>query len=268
MYIDNISTHTHAIHSAVAHYTATRHSATQCNTQCNTLQHTATHSATHWQDIYTHTCNSQRCNRSCNRSWSYRVATMGILCISRNLQVSFHKFATNYRALLQKLTYDDKASSASSPPCSGFLSPIITERCSGYLKNKGLLLFKVLYTVNAQEQYALKLRVSFRKKKNMNCRAFSREATCQDKIPYFMWWMNKKVVHMSTCSNIEHVLYLYTSTWSICIHEVYKYRTCSIFTHFVYKYRTCSIFIHVVHRCRTCSILIHERYNYRTRGSV
>jgi len=33
------------------------------------------------------------------------------------LQVSFHKRATNYRSLLQKMTYEDKASYASSPPC-------------------------------------------------------------------------------------------------------------------------------------------------------
>jgi len=33
------------------------------------------------------------------------------------LQVSFHKKATDYRALLQKMTYKDKASYRSSPPC-------------------------------------------------------------------------------------------------------------------------------------------------------
>ena len=34
------------------------------------------------------------------------------------LQVIFRKRATNYRALLRKMTYTDKASSASTPPCS------------------------------------------------------------------------------------------------------------------------------------------------------
>jgi len=34
-----------------------------------------------------------------------------------NLQVIFGKRATNYRALLRKMTYKDKASYASSPPC-------------------------------------------------------------------------------------------------------------------------------------------------------
>jgi len=33
------------------------------------------------------------------------------------LQVIFHKRATNYRALLRKMTYKDKASYESSPPC-------------------------------------------------------------------------------------------------------------------------------------------------------
>ena len=33
------------------------------------------------------------------------------------LRVSFRKRATNYRALLQKITYEDKASYESSPPC-------------------------------------------------------------------------------------------------------------------------------------------------------
>jgi len=33
------------------------------------------------------------------------------------LQVIFHKKATNYRALLRKMTYEDKASCGSSTPC-------------------------------------------------------------------------------------------------------------------------------------------------------
>jgi len=34
------------------------------------------------------------------------------------LQVIFHKRATNYRALWQKMTYEDMASYDSTPPCS------------------------------------------------------------------------------------------------------------------------------------------------------
>jgi len=33
------------------------------------------------------------------------------------LQVNLHKRATNYRALVQKMTYEDKASYDSTPPC-------------------------------------------------------------------------------------------------------------------------------------------------------
>jgi len=36
------------------------------------------------------------------------------------LQVIFRQRATNYRALLQKMTYNDKASYGSSPPCSKY----------------------------------------------------------------------------------------------------------------------------------------------------
>ena len=34
------------------------------------------------------------------------------------MQVIFRKRATNYRALLQNMTYEDKASHDSTPPCS------------------------------------------------------------------------------------------------------------------------------------------------------
>jgi len=41
------------------------------------------------------------------------------------LQVSFHKRATNYRALLQKMTYTDKASYESSPACTHIWQPFV-----------------------------------------------------------------------------------------------------------------------------------------------
>ena len=54
-----------------------------------------------------------------NQSHDSAVADTGwrrlIGCLK--LQVIFHK-ATNYRALLQKMTYKDKASNGSSPPCT------------------------------------------------------------------------------------------------------------------------------------------------------
>jgi len=38
------------------------------------------------------------------------------------MQVSFHKRATNSRALLRKMTHKDKASYESSPPCKAHRS--------------------------------------------------------------------------------------------------------------------------------------------------
>ena len=37
---------------------------------------------------------------------------------SPKLQIIFHKRATKYRALLRKMTYKDKGSYESSPPCT------------------------------------------------------------------------------------------------------------------------------------------------------
>ena len=55
--------------------------------------------------------------------YTYNLSTGWRRCIRcLKLQVSFHKSATNYRALLRKMTYKDKASYASSPPCSCVLS--------------------------------------------------------------------------------------------------------------------------------------------------
>ena len=36
---------------------------------------------------------------------------------SPKLQIIFHKRATKYRSLFQKMTYKDKGSDESSPPC-------------------------------------------------------------------------------------------------------------------------------------------------------
>jgi len=61
--------------------------------------------------------------------WSGRVPTTKaddtgwrrpIGCLK--LQVIFRKRATNYRALLRKMTYEDKASYDSAPPCTHMLS--------------------------------------------------------------------------------------------------------------------------------------------------
>ena len=43
---------------------------------------------------------------------------------SPKLQIIFHKRATEYRSLLRKMTYKDKGSYESSPPCSLFHAQI------------------------------------------------------------------------------------------------------------------------------------------------
>jgi len=47
---------------------------------------------------------------------------------SPKLQIIFHKRATKYRALLRKMTYRDKASYESSPPCTYLSTDIIREK--------------------------------------------------------------------------------------------------------------------------------------------
>jgi len=45
---------------------------------------------------------------------------------SPKLQIIFHKRATKYRSLLQKMTYKDKGSYESSPPCNSTIAAIQT----------------------------------------------------------------------------------------------------------------------------------------------
>ena len=72
--------------------------------------------------MYVFYCTHAECNvRMCttktptncckNKEWRRRIG--GLM-----LWVSFRKRATNYRALLQKMTFEDKASYGSWPPCS------------------------------------------------------------------------------------------------------------------------------------------------------
>jgi len=49
--------------------------------------------------------------------WEYKTKEWRRLIGSPKLQVTFHKRATKYRALLRKMTYKDKGSYESSPPC-------------------------------------------------------------------------------------------------------------------------------------------------------
>jgi len=50
-------------------------------------------------------------NESCHTGWRRLIG-------SPKLQIIFHKRATKYKSLLQKMTYKDKGSYESSPPCT------------------------------------------------------------------------------------------------------------------------------------------------------
>ena len=52
----------------------------------------------------------------CNTGWRRLIG-------SPKLQIIFHKRATKYRALLRKMTYKDKGSYESSPPCTLLTTP-------------------------------------------------------------------------------------------------------------------------------------------------
>ena len=63
-----------------------------------------------------HTCRQARC---CSRQYLWRHVSTGWrgLIGSPKLQIIFHQRATKYRSLLRKMTYKDKGSYQSSPPC-------------------------------------------------------------------------------------------------------------------------------------------------------
>ena len=113
-------------------------------THCNTLQHTATHQ---WNPILLSCCcrenvilpalYSSLCFRTLHVQKTKCINKYVSIFENANphdiwftgwrrcigclkLQVSFRKRATKYRSLLRKMTYQDKASCGSSPPCTSF----------------------------------------------------------------------------------------------------------------------------------------------------
>jgi len=92
-------------------------------THCNTLQHTATYCITLWRstahcitvqysDIFTMKYRWMKVNMSFVRTGWRRLIG------SSKLQINFHKRAIKYRSFLRKMTYKDKGSYESSPPCN------------------------------------------------------------------------------------------------------------------------------------------------------
>jgi len=83
-----------------------------------TYIHVATRSDSTQHTVCVRACMTQPHNISCSHSVSDRGWRRCIRCLK--LQVYFYKRTTNNRALLRKMTCKDKASYASSTPCSEF----------------------------------------------------------------------------------------------------------------------------------------------------
>ena len=63
------------------------------------------------------------CMRMCDTGWRRLIG-------SPKLQIIFHKRATKYRSLLRKMTYKDKGSYESSPPCTHTWYFDVSRTCS------------------------------------------------------------------------------------------------------------------------------------------
>ena len=94
------------------------------------------------------------------------------------LQVISRQRATNYRALLRKMTYEDTASYGSAPP---YRDPTNQKRLFNPVTNKNS--WGVWCTGWRRPIKCLELQVIFRKRPN-NYRALLRKMTCEDKASY------------------------------------------------------------------------------------
>ena len=111
----NTHSPTHSPTHTLQHTLCNTHSAT------HTLQHTLcnTHSATHTlqHTLTSHTNMNYPLLCFCCKTHSL-VTGWRRLIGSPKLQIIFHERATKYRSLLRKMTYKDKGSYESSPPCT------------------------------------------------------------------------------------------------------------------------------------------------------
>jgi len=101
------------------------------NIYCHVHSHTLTHTSCLWGLINVTRSNSSKKNNMCVCTYIYMhiyvyTYTQEHIYVytgwrrligSPKLQIIFHKRATKYRSLLRKMTYEDKASYESSPPC-------------------------------------------------------------------------------------------------------------------------------------------------------
>ena len=102
------------------------------------------------------------------------------------LQVIFRKRATNYRALLRKMTYEDKASYDFTPPCGGMV-------ISFHVKWDDFISFTCKFISHVKCEWV-----------NDMCRSHVTcvwiHFTCEMRWPHLRWphlWMSQWHVHMS-----------------------------------------------------------------------
>jgi len=114
--LQHTATHCNTLRHNATHYSTMQHTATQCST----LQHTATHCNTLQHTETTHPLALLTVLMSLTLVIWFGTFSTGwrrpIGCLK--LQVIFRKIATDYRALLRKMTCKDKASYDSTPLCS------------------------------------------------------------------------------------------------------------------------------------------------------
>jgi len=86
------------------------------------------------------------CHSQCTMGWRRLIG-------SPKLQIIFHKRATKYRALLLKMTYKDKATDDSTPPCT--LIPCNKMYVSHQSENRGPWQKTACWTLRYREVFAL-----------------------------------------------------------------------------------------------------------------
>ena len=156
---------------------------------------------------YKSRCCRSRCYRShCYRSHCYRsLSRTGWrrLIGSPKLQIIFHKRATKYRSLLRKMTYKDKGSYESSPPCTRhcYWSHKTCKTTASICKNEKDRINPQLAGATGWQRPigCLKLQVIFHKRATNN-RALFRKMTYKDN-------------NTTACRNCTEVWQVFTMEW-------------------------------------------------------
>jgi len=121
------------LHARVQHTATHYNTLQQTATHCNILQHTALH----------HT------------GWRRLIG-------SPKLQIIFHKRATKSRSLLRKMTYKDKGSYESSPPCTDKTMECSSLNASGHRCVDHTCVFQIATHCNKAQQTAIHCSTPYR----------------------------------------------------------------------------------------------------------